>query len=215
MSCESFKYFNELIETYCTQHDIDLKSFIENKNNGTDNKTLKSNQNLQYDDQQKETSYGFAKSSESFTEISSQVFSSDFQPEGYTSFERNSCQNSGNLDMPSTSNLSSVGLDSSSSQYVTAQTTVTNDLKKLLRSQRPLESMGFYQLIELAGIVPEEAIVAFQHEQRKYLEGNLEREARKGSNRAEKKTIRRRVRIQLFLILSLRRSFQPTLLKIS
>ena len=90
MSCESFKYFNELIETYCTQHDIDLKSFIENKNNGMDKKTIKSSQNLQDDNQPKESSSWYVKSSASFTANSCQNFSSDFQTEeGYTSFEGN------------------------------------------------------------------------------------------------------------------------------
>eukprot|EP00111_Clytia_hemisphaerica_P008622 TCONS_00025202-protein len=36
---------------------------------------------------------------------------------------------------------------------------------KILRSQRPLQTMGWYQPHELAGIVPDDVVRAFQHEQ--------------------------------------------------
>ena len=62
---------------------------------------------------------------------------------------------------------------------------------KILRSQRPLETMGWYQPHELSGIVPNDVVRAFQHEQtlirrasRKKRFSNFE-----GANRKERKMV--------------------------
>jgi len=194
VSCESLKYFNEMIETYCTQHDIDLKSFIEDKNNRMDKKTIRSHQNN--DKPKYSSSSASAANSTSFTGNFSHDFTSDSQADGFMSFEGSSGQTSKNLDMPSTSNANCHELDTKPliSQQTMNQAINTNlNSDKVLRSQRPLEIMTFYQLEELSGIVPESVIVAFQYEQRKFLEKNLKKELKKASKGAEKKIARRKM----------------------
>ena len=205
------KYFNELVETYCTQNGIDLKSLIENKNNGAEKKTNKSHQKLQNDKTQNRSSSGYVKTSGFFTEN----FSEDFRFkgctsfEGFRSFEGNSEKPSDDFHMPSTSNTpryNSFDTNHSPTHQVATPNLptqiITNDWKKVLRSKRPFDKMGFYQLHELSGIVPDSIFVAFQHEQQSFLENNLKKELKKAPNKRKKKRTKQKVRTSCIIVLN-------------
>ena len=116
-------------------------------------------------------------------------FSADLQPEDFTNFEGNSESTSSNVKCNEiyTNSLSCLQTMNPN------DTTQTIDQEKVLRSQRPLETMTFYQLDELSGIVPDHAIIAFQAEQSDFLKANLKREVKNASTKAEKESTRRMV----------------------
>eukprot|EP00111_Clytia_hemisphaerica_P015821 TCONS_00046719-protein len=281
VSCESSKYFNELIEEYYTKHVINLKSFNENKKNKKKknkrkkNKRKKKNstpvQNHQIiNDNQKQLSSECLRNSgndfpfdvqsggctsiergimvqpliqDTDTIITSNVncdeintplryhqplmhridttsyhhheFLSEIQPVGYTESFTSFTSGGKSLrimpmptvrcDETETTSLSyqkTMGLTKDeteanslscqqSTDLINTTQTIDVDPKELLRSQRPLETMGYYQLKELCGIVPDSAIVAFQGEQRDFLDKNLERELKNAPSEVEKLNVKR------------------------
>uniref|UniRef100_A0A7M5VEI5 Uncharacterized protein n=1 Tax=Clytia hemisphaerica TaxID=252671 RepID=A0A7M5VEI5_9CNID len=122
-------------------------------------------------------------------------FLSDIQPVGYTKSFTSFISGGKSLRIMPTVRRDETETSSLSCQQtmdlINATQTIDVDPKELLRSQRPLETMGYYQLKELCGIVPDSAIVAFQGEQRDFLDKNLERELKNAPSEVEKLNVKR------------------------